>query len=173
MHMESCAIKVDIIIYWYQTKEKDNKGTNWQQCCIISLIIKATTRDTWPARTPWPQTKKELPQRHTVAEATSPAPACSRQSLPHFPAPTSFGVHGAPGHQTAFHQCVGVVAHDLAILTGPWLAFVSVHHQVLRPGNRTAPRQIAVYIYMSLANTYPCICVYIRRSYTSYLQGWG
>lgn len=144
-----------------------------QQCCIISLTIKATTRDTWPAHAPWPQTKNESPQRHTVAEATSLEPVCSRQSLPHLPAPTSFGVHGAPSHQTAFHQCVGVVAHDLAILTGPWLAFVSIHHQVLRPGNRTAPRQIAVYIYMSLANAYPCICVYIRRNYTSYLQGQG
>ena len=110
--------------------------------------------------------QKKSQQCHMVAEATSLEPVCSRQSLPHFPAPTSFGVHGAPGHQTAFHQGVGVVAHDLTILTGPWFAFVGIHHQVLRPVNRTAPRQISVHIYMSLANTHPCIRVYKKKLHT-------
>ncbi len=43
------------------------------------------------------------------------------------------GVHGEAGHQAALDQLVRVEAHDLAILAGAGLAFVGVHHQIMRP----------------------------------------
>src|SRR5665213_3535783 len=46
---------------------------------------------------------------------------------------TGVCAHREAGDQAAFHQRVGIVAHDVAILAGAWLAFVGIHHQIMRP----------------------------------------
>lgn len=43
------------------------------------------------------------------------------------------GSHGAAGDQAALHELVRIVAQNLAVLTGPWLALVAVNHQILGP----------------------------------------
>ncbi len=41
--------------------------------------------------------------------------------------------HGPASHQTALDQLVRIITHDLSVLAGTGLSFVSIHYQIFRP----------------------------------------
>lgn len=45
---------------------------------------------------------------------------------------TSRSIHRSAGYQTPFNEFVRITAHDFAIFTSSWFAFVCINHQVFR-----------------------------------------